>query len=186
MVDADNFDDLDLEGDGEGQIGGEGEGGGGLKRVFSGSLVRILLYVAAAIIVVMISVISARCVAGSASQKAGYDKDRQILKEKKKPLATFNLKQFMGNTADTDVPHLVRIKLQIGYEKRNLKLQTELNDRRAQLRDLILFFFKGRKKEEMDTKQEVEELKKSLVNQINRIMQNGEIEAIYFEEFTVN
>lgn len=182
----DGYDDLDLGGD-DLDEGGAGEGEpGGLRGIFSGSLVKVLLIVALLVVVFIVALIAGSIAGGRRSAEEGYKRDKEQAMIRKKPLDTFNLKEFLANTSDKDETHLVRIKLQLGYQKKALKLQTELNERRAQIRDLILLFFNDKKKEDMDNAAKKRKLKKSLMNRINSILINGQIEDIYYEEFSVN
>ncbi|MCK4907760.1 MAG: flagellar basal body-associated FliL family protein [Spirochaetes bacterium] len=186
MGDNENFDDLGLEDEGiEGQDGQSSEGGG-IKSFFSGALIRILLYVAAVILVIIIAVIVSKMTAESVSKSQGYKQDKEMFKEQAPPMSTFKMEPFLINTADRDENHLVRVKLRLAYKKNNLKLQTELLARRSQVRDLILLFFGGKKKEHMDTSEKKIRLKKSLKNTINRVLQSGMILDIYYEEFSVS
>jgi flagellar basal body-associated protein FliL len=82
----------------------------------------------------------------------------------KEIFAVFDMKQFMINTKDTDTQHLVRIKLQLAYKRENIKLLTELNQRRAQISDIILLFFKDKSKDQMDSSEKIQRLKEELKN----------------------
>lgn len=106
--------------------------------------------------------------------------------QKRPPLATFELKEFMSNTADEDTTHFVRIKMSIGYEKTNLLLQTELSDRRVQIFDLILLTLNGKRKIDLDSTQKKQDLKVELMIKINALLQTGKIDDIYYAEFSVN
>ena len=184
---VDDLDSLDYGDDGD-DLEGEGGGGesGGLKGFLSSSLVRILLYAAAVIVVILISVITATCVSKSQGRKARVKSDQDDVTRTKAIYAVFDLKQFMVNTKDTDTPHLARIKLQLGYPKKNVKLLTELNQRRAQIRDIILLFFNDKSKDDMDTAAKKNLLKKELKKRIDRELNNGPLGDIYYEEFSVN
>ena len=179
----DTFDSLD---DDEESSEGAGGPGGGLKSFFSGTVVRILLFVAAGLVVVIIAIVAGSMAGKSSSTKSGYAKDKEALKTKKKPLKVFDLKQFMANTADIDASHLVRIKLKLAYEAGDIKLMTELNARRAQIRDIIMLFFNDKKKRNLDTALKKRKLKGELMKTINRILIDGEIKNIFYEEFSVN
>lgn len=188
---ADDFDDMQLDddiddGDGGDDGGSSGGGGGGLAKILSGGIFKFLMFGAAAIIVIIISVVTSKCVASSTQKTQGYQSDKRDLLDKKPPLAVFDLKQFMANTADRDATHLVRIKLKLAYDKKNIKLQNELNDRRAQIRNLILLFFNDKEKRHMESAQQKRDLAISLMKRINSILQSGAIQAIYYEEFSIN
>jgi len=183
---VDDLDSLDY-GDSDDELEGEGGGeSGGLKSFFSSSIVKILLYAAAIIVVFLISVITATCVTKSQGKKQRVMSDKEDVSGTKKIYAVFDLKEFMLNTRDTDSAHLAKIKLQLGYPRKNVKLLTELNQRRAQIKDIILLFFNDKRKEDMDTAAKKIRLKEELRKRINRELNNGEIGAIFYEEFSVN
>ena len=178
-LDYEDGDDLDVENSG-------GAGGGGIKGFLSSSLVKALLFGAAVIVVILISIVTTTCVAKSKDRDSRVKDDREQMRKTKDIYAVFDLKNFMVNTKDTDTAHLARIKLQLAYVRENVKLLTELNQRRAQIRDIILLFFKDKAKEEMDTSVKISRLKEELKNRINREINSGEIMDIYYEEFSVN
>ena len=160
---VDDLDSLDYE-DGddlEGEGGATG-GGGGLKGLLSSSIVKVLLYAAAVIVVILISVITATCVTKSEDKDSRVRDDQDQMLRTKDIYATFDLKQFMINTKDTDTQHLVRVKLQLAYKRDNIKLVTELNARRAQISDIILLFFKDKSKDQMDSSDKIQRLKEEL------------------------
>lgn len=188
---ADDFDSLDMddeleESDGGEESGSSGGGGGGLAKLLSGGIFKFLMFGVAAILVVIISIVTSKCVASSTQKTEGYQSDKRDLLDKKPPLAAFDLKQFMVNTADRDETHLVRIKMKLAYDKKNIKLQNELNERRAQIRHLILLFFNDKEKRHMESAQQKRDLAISLMKRINSILQSGSVDEIYYEEFSIN
>jgi flagellar FliL protein len=180
-----NFGDDDTGSEGEGGQAAAA-GGGGLKRFLSGTILKVLMYVAAAVAVFIIALIAGKMGASPATDENSYAQDRQALEQKSPPLATFELKEFMSNTADVDTTHFVRMKLSLGYEKNNLLMQTELSERRKEIFDLIILTLNGKHKEDLDTAQKKLDLKDELLKRINGLLQNGKIDAIYYEEFSVN
>lgn len=108
------------------------------------------------------------------------------LKPKPKPLGIFNLDDFKVNTADLDEPHFIRIKLNIGYDLNNKKLQTELSERKVQMRDIILGILNSKEKTDIDEEKEKERLKEEIKKAINNALIGGEIEAVYYDEFVIS
>lgn len=123
---------------------------------------------------------------GSALAENKFEQDQKALEQKASPLATFELKEFMSNTADEDTTHFVRMKMSIGYERNNLLLQTELSEKRMQIFDLIMLTLNGKKKNDLDTAQKKQDLKDELIKKINALLTNGKIDDIYYKEFSVN
>ncbi|MCX8029644.1 MAG: flagellar basal body-associated FliL family protein [Brevinematales bacterium] len=105
--------------------------------------------------------------------------------KKEPPPMTFDLGSFNINTADTDEPHFVRIKMYIAYPEKNNPLMLELGQRKFQIRDIVITTVSSMKKEDLDEPIEREELKERLKKLINNILVNGEILDIFFDEFTV-
>lgn len=86
------------------------------------------------------------------------------------------------NLADTSGKRYVKVKVTVGYDKKNKKLATELSEKTTVIRDAVIFHFKNLKSE--DLKEEVEEeMKKDLIKSINEKITNGPIEGIYFDEY---
>lgn len=190
MPEKDDMDELNF---GDDEPGGDEEGGqaaatggGGLKRFLSGTILKVLMYVAAAIVVFIIALIAGRMGGGSSSKEGAYQADKQALEEKKPPLTSFELKEFMVNTADVDSSHFLRLKLNLAYKQNNLPLQTELGERKKQIYDVILRSLNEKKKEDIDTAQGKQDLKEELMKKINGILEHGEILDVYYEEFSVN
>jgi flagellar FliL protein len=163
-----------------------GSGKFGLKRFLSGAVLRVLLFAAAGIGVVIISVITASMVAGGKSEDSAEIMDKQGLQQRPPVLATFEMEEFMTGLADRDTMHFVKMKLNLGYETGNLRLQTELSERRRQIKDLILLTLNEKTAEELHSKGQKEELKDELMKLINGLLREGEIKAIYYEDFMVN
>ncbi len=180
-----NFGD-DEGGEGEGAQAEAASGGGGLKRFLSGTILKVLMYVAAGIAVFIIALFAGKMGGSGSSDEAKYAQAQKEMEQKAPPLATFELKEFMSNTADVDTTHFVRMKLSLGYEKNNLLLQTELSERRMQIFDLIMLTLNGKRKEDLDTAQKKQDLKDELIKKINGLLQNGKIDQIYYAEFSVN
>ncbi|MCS7299107.1 MAG: flagellar basal body-associated FliL family protein [Spirochaetia bacterium] len=105
--------------------------------------------------------------------------------KKEPPPMTFDLGSFNINTADTDEPHFVRVKIYVAYPEKNNPLMMELGQRKFQMRDIVITTVSSMKKEDLDEPIEREELKERLKKLMNNILVNGEILDIFFDEFTV-
>jgi len=182
-------DDIGFDEEGGGDAGAAesaDSGGGGLKRFLSGAVLKILLYVAAAIGVVIISVVTASLVAGSKDDKAEELKDKQEMDTKPPPYAIFEMDEFMTGLADRDTMHFVKLKLSLAYVGPNLRLQSELTDRRRQIADLILLALNSKAAEDLHDKGQKEDFRDELTKLINGLLGEGEIKTVYFESFMVN
>jgi len=176
------------EDEGGGDSGGESSesSGGGLKRFLSGAVLRILMFVAAGIGVIIISVITASLVAGRSEEASAQRIDVSRLEQKTPAWAGYDLDEFMVATADIDSSHFIKLKLSLAYETGNMGVQTELTSRRRQIYDLIILTLNRKTKAELHSSQQKEEFKSELVRLINGLLQQGEIKDVYYMDFMIN
>ncbi|MGL4561501.1 MAG: flagellar basal body-associated FliL family protein [Brevinema sp.] len=108
------------------------------------------------------------------------------LQPKPAPLSYFDVGEFRLNTADIDSSYFIRITLSLGYNNEHKSLHNELVSRTTQIRDLILNLLNTKEKNQLDEYLEKEQLKEEIKRNINNIMINGEIEAVYYTEFQIS
>ncbi len=162
------------------------EGGVGPKKLFGPNVIRTLIFVALALVLIIISgtiayVVARRVGAGPETEKISPE---AIVKEK--PLSYFDMAPFSINTSDTDEPHFVKITIAMGYESGGTtELQTELNKRRAQLRDIVISVVGEKRFTDLNTQEKRDELKSEIMRRVNSKLQNGEIKEIAFTEFVL-
>ena len=80
---------------------------------------------------------------------------------------------------------MIQVDIALAYAEKNKKLQTELTQNKAQIRDIVI---KTLSKLEANYFSDVDPLSKledDLVKQINRMLNEGEIEGIFFQEYTL-
>jgi len=189
MPDEEEFGFGEEEGGGEAGAGDAAEpsGGGGLKRFLSGAVLRILLFVAAGIGVIIISVITSSIVAGGSEAEGPDPVARGVPLDTKPPAwAGYDLDEIMVATADRDSSHFIKLKISLAYEGGNMGLQTELTERRRQIRDLIIGTLNSKTKEALHSWQQKEDFKSELVKRINALLQYGEIKDIYYMDVMIN
>lgn len=101
---------------------------------------------------------------------------------------TFSLDDFLLNLkGDANNPGAyLKAKIYIGYAdtKDNKKLPTELEDKKAILRDCVNSVLRSKKSSDFND-DNVPKLKKELKEKINPMLQNGRIEDVYFYEIIV-
>jgi len=159
---------------------------GGRKRKLLGpTMIRTLLYVAVALVLIIVSGTIAYIVAKRVGKAPATGKTAQEYKVQAKPRAHFDLKPFSVNTNDIDEPHFVKITISLGYEKGKTDLQTELNARREQLRDIIISIIGNKKHTELNTQDKKDKLKEEIIRKVSDVLTNGKVEAIYFTEFVL-
>lgn len=101
---------------------------------------------------------------------------------------TFSLEDFLLNVkGDANNPGAyLKAKIYIGYAdtKDNKKLPTELEDKKAILRDCVNSVLRSKKANDFND-DNVPKLKKEIKEKINPMLQNGRIEDVYFYEIIV-
>ncbi len=161
----------------------EVEKGNLIKRILGWILVHGLQILIAALVSAVVAIVVISQVKAGAGEKVYA---RFEVKPKPDPYAVLKLDPFRLNTADIDEPHFIRIEVALAYEAGNMKLLTELNARRAQIRDIILRILRRKKKEDLDEPSEIERLKEEIKKEINTVLKNGEIKDVYYEEFVIS
>lgn len=155
------------------------------RKLFGPSMVRMLVIVAGALIMIIISGTVAYIVAQRVGKPAPTERTSPEKVEKEDPYSYFDLGEFSVNTSDTDEPHFVKVNLQLGYRETTVELQTELGARRAQLRDITISVIGSKKFDDLNTQDKRNELKKDIMERINAILIKGQIKAIAFTEFVL-
>jgi flagellar FliL protein len=156
------------------------------RRLFGPSMVRMLVIIAGALVMIIISGTVAYIVAQRVGKPPQTERTSPERVEKIKPYSYFDLGEFSINTSDTDEPHFVKITLQLGYiGETNVELQTELNKRRAQLRDITISVIGSKKFDDLNTQDKRRELKNDIMERINSILIDGQIKEIAFTEFVL-
>ena len=150
-------------------------------------LMTVLGYLIPVLISVVISVIIMFVVfKGGASKDRNENAIAVQLQPKPAPLSYYDIGEFKINTADLDANHFVRVAMSLGYNQENKLLHGELVARHIQIRDVILNLLNSKEKNQMDEFLEKEQLKEEIRRTINSLFINGEIDAVYYTEFTIS
>ncbi len=161
------------------------EGVGPRKKMFGPTVVRTLIFVALALVLIIISGTIAYLVSRRAGAPPATEKTSPEFVEKEDPLSYYPLESFSINTSDTDEPHFVKITLSLGYEMNKVEIQTELVQRRDQLRDIIISIIGAKRYTDLNTQDKREDLKTELMRRINEILQKGKIKGVAITEFVL-
>jgi len=161
------------------------EAGGPKRKLLGPTMIRTLIYVAAALILIIVSGTIAYVVAKRVGRAPATEKTSEEYREKAKPLAYFAMESFSINTSDTDEPHFVKLTISLGYEMGKTDLQTELNLRRPQLRDIVISIVGAKRYSDLNTQDKREQLKEEIKNKINNVLKNGEIRDVAITEFVL-
>ena len=94
---------------------------------------------------------------------------------------------YMQSTSDVEKPidesgrSYLKATMNISYDKKNKKLGKELNSKLTEVKDATLFYLMSKKSEDFRAENE-ENLKKGLIEDINKILDEGKIVNIYFDQ----
>ncbi len=159
-----------------------GKSGGGLG---GSKIIKILIYVAASILGLFLMVGIAYLVS-KYMVEASYAREQQILTAPPPPpLAHFDLKEFAVSTKD-ETPHFIKLELSLGYQKDDMKLQTELIERTVQIRHIINILLSGKRHQDLDSVEEKIDLAEEIKASINIILRNGQVKEVYYREFVLS
>lgn len=161
------------------EVGGRG------KKLFGPSMIKMLVIIAGALVMIIISGTIAYFVAQKVGKPPATEKTSTEKVEKVKPLNYFDMSDFSINTSDTDEPHFVKLTISLGYAAATVELQTELGARRPELRDIVISVVGSKKFSDLNTQDKRNELKKDLLKRINDVLIHGEIKGIAFTEFVL-
>ncbi|MFW6138142.1 MAG: flagellar basal body-associated FliL family protein [Spirochaetota bacterium] len=155
------------------------------RKFFGPSVIRTLIYVSIALIMIIISGTVAYLVSQRVSTPPAPEKTSPELVPRTKPLMYFEMQGFSINTNDVDEQHFLKITLALGYSQGSMELQSELNRRRPQLRDIVISVVGEKEYEDLNTKDKREKLKEEIKNRINEVLMNGKIEHVAYTEFVL-
>lgn len=89
------------------------------------------------------------------------------------------LKDLTVNLSDEGTPRYVKTSVTISYDEKDSKAAEEITAKTPEINDKITFFLKSRKAADFDASNE-ENLKRELVEELNKIMVKGKIVNVYF------
>ena len=95
-----------------------------------------------------------------------------------------DIEEIRGSTAD-DVTQTFIVVVHIGYDTMDRAIQSELIARKIQIRELISFYFGSKLAEDLRGVENRQRVKSDLTRQINRIMLNGKIRDVAFDQYQI-
>lgn len=99
--------------------------------------------------------------------------------------AKFNLGEFVTNMADEEAKRYISVSIQLEYNPKNKKLGKELTERAMQLQDKAYFVLRGKKLADVSGQNGMEALRQELKKTFNGLLQNGQIDSVYFTKFVI-
>ncbi len=157
-----------------------GEGGG------SGSfgLLKILLYVAGGIVLVLL-IFGISWLVSKNVQEGRYERNQDIVAAPPPmPLMTYELPTVSKTTSDAE-PHFVKMQISLGYEH-SPELNNELIKRKDEIQHIINILLQGKSYEDLDSVSDAVALAEEIKAHINVRLISGKIKEVYFKEFVVN
>jgi len=161
--------------------GGESDSGGGFG---ANKIVKILVYVAGGIILVVL-MIGISYLVSSRVQESKYEKSQDIIAAPPpEPLATFELPAFSKATADSE-PHFIKMQISLAYEASPV-MSAELGNRKDEIQHIMNVLLQGKTIDELDEKSDMIELSEEIKAHINLRLIAGKIKEVYFKEYLIN
>lgn len=98
--------------------------------------------------------------------------------------ATVNLEEFLVNLSDEGKSKFVKVKISLGSDVENEKLQEELAVKIPQIRDCINKVLRAKKSTDFKTEGDAL-LKEEIIVKVNEFLNNGKITNVYFTDIIV-
>ena len=147
-------------------------------------IIKILLYVAGAIILVVM-MIGISVIVSKSVTESKYQRDQDIIAAPPpEPLAVYELPAFSKATADAE-PRFLKMTISLGYIS-DISLASELVNRRSEIQHIVNIILQGKLFEDLNSVEKTITLSEEIKAHINMRLINGKIKEIYFIEFVVN
>lgn len=99
-----------------------------------------------------------------------------------RPEKTMAMDEFVVNLADEDIRVYIKAKIFLAYT--DTKIETELKDKMPQIRDLVITTIRLKKSTEFDGAK-LENIRKELIDKINKKLTSGQITNVYFYDIII-
>ncbi len=175
-------DEDDLKDDEAGDGKPEPKLGGGRSKI-----VTILLWVAGAVVAVLMTVLISYLVAKKVKTEAFKEEQNIVIAPAPLPLSNYHFPdEFRVNTADTAESHYIQVSITLAYEGENKNLETELNARQSQMKHIINIILGGKTMDQLVTPLQKINLAEEIKSQINMILRDGKIVDVYFDQIVIS
>jgi flagellar FliL protein len=160
------------------------EGSTGKGSLFSSPIVKIVLFV------VMLAVMgggSFMVVQKIIRPKVAPEEvtTEETLPSVPEPGELFVIEDLVINPAGTRASRFLRVAAALEYPVTEKELGAELEQRRFQLRDLLITEFSSRTLDELVDAQVKEEIREELLSRLNRNVNTGKLTNLYFTEYVI-
>jgi len=149
-------------------------------------LVRILTIAASVIGMVIIATVVAIVVVGAGKQSSGGAGAPEVEGVKRHEVEHFeHLKIESAFRQQLSDGKMIQLKIALGFKGKDKRLIAELGEITPEIRDIVIRQLTKLNSEYFAEETGLEKLEEDLLKQINRVVNNGKIEKIYFEEYTL-
>src|SRR5208282_1249280 len=98
------------------------------------------------------------------------------------PLPVYDI---LANTSDTNRIYIVKLTLTLDYDTNNTNLGKELSGKSDQISNIILMTLISTKKIDVDDNTGRGKFKALLMKNIDKILSEGKVDDIYYNNFTI-
>lgn len=162
------------------------ENGTGKKDRPPGKKRWLLVLLAAVAVIAMVIAVSGLVSAiylreaGSRSTEAGEAPKRESAG---RPYRMYGPQDFTVNLADTAQRRYLKVTVTLAYEEK--ALAKELEQRKAQVRDVIIDILRSRTVDDIFDIEGTEKLRGDIIDRLNGILNGGAIREVYFTDFLI-
>ena len=140
----------------------------------SGNLKTVLL------VIVVLAVLGAGTFGGVYLFMQNNNNSQKTITEVKVPVG----EEIMVNLNDSEARRYLKAKVSISYDEKDKKAAKEVEQKSVEIKDKTIFYLKSKSADEFKPDNE-KKLKEDLVQEINKILHNGKIMDVYFDELLI-
>ncbi len=145
---------------------------------------KMVLIVIILVVQLAIALVVAKVIVSKALPKEEKPAEEMVSDEKEEGRGNIvMLDDIIVNLKEGD--RLYYLKLTVGLEVPNATVQKEVEERSAQLRDIIISTVSGMKISELDTIEDRNALKIQLLNKLSDVIKSGDLIQVYFSDFVI-
>ncbi|HBD94202.1 MAG: hypothetical protein A2015_14190 [Spirochaetes bacterium GWF1_31_7] len=177
-------DNLDMEQSDDGGVSSGSKKGSFLNPFIIKVLSGVAAIIGIVVLVVIVSLLTIRCSSGGTGG-AGRPDDGivDIRRQKVTHPETLPLdKPFRQQLKDGK---MIQLDIALGFKPKNKKLQAELTQNIPQIRDIIIKTLSRLDSDYFKDEDSLDKLQEDLLKQLNRMLNDGEVERIFFKEYTL-
>lgn len=95
----------------------------------------------------------------------------------------FSTDEIVANLNNPDNRSYIKVNIYLGYSAKNL--ETELTDKKPQIRDTIIDILRSKKVADLNSQKSIERMKSEISNNVNKILTKGKVSSVYFNDILV-